>query len=219
MDNIEKMTQAWAQQNEKLDQSITVSSEALKQVALLKAEKTMGNFLMVNTFTVVVGILMSSFMLHFIVTNMSNVNMLLAGAAILSWSGLITLGGIRHLYMQLTLDYSKPVIEVQRDLTKIGLSVLYYLRVSLMILPFYFAYIVVGFELFFGIDIVQHGDTYWLMSQAVCSVLFAALAIYLFKQLSPNNIDKPVTKVLLRGCGNQAWRAAQELNELQRYAL
>ncbi|WP_133471288.1 hypothetical protein [Paraglaciecola marina] len=219
MDNIERMTQAWAQQNEKLEQSIAVSSEALKQVALLKAEKTMGNFLMVNTFTVIVGILMSSFMLHFIVSNMSNINMLLAGAAILIWSCLITMGGIRHLFMQLTLDYSKPVIDVQRQLNKIGLSVLYYLRASLLILPFYFAYIVVGFELFFGVDIVQHGDTNWLISQLVCSVLFAVLAIYLFKQLSPNNVDKPLTKVLLRGCGNQAWRAAQELNELQRYAL
>lgn len=219
MDNIEKMTQAWAQQNEKLEQSISVSSEALRQVAMLKTEKTMGNFLIINTFTVIVGILMSSFMLHFILNNLNNVNLLLAGAVILVWSCLITFGGIKHLYMQLTLDYSKPVIEVQRQLNKIGLSVLYYLRASLLILPFYFAYIVVGFELFFAVDIVQHGDTNWLISQLVCSVLFAVLAIYLFKQLSPNNLDKPLTKVLLKGCGNQAWRAAQELNELQRYAL
>ncbi|MFT2089943.1 hypothetical protein [Paraglaciecola sp. 2405UD69-4] len=218
MDNIQKMQQEWAASQQQDDDNIELNIEALKQIKLLKAEQKMRSFLFMNIFTLVVGVFMISFLCHFIYANIDNLSMVLAGLVVLVWSCFISVGGIVHLYMQLTLDYSKPVTEVQTQLNKISLSVLYYLKVSLLILPFYFAYIVIGFKLFGGVDIVQHGDATWLVSQGLCSVVFGLLAIYLYKQLAPSKLNKPLTQMLLKSCGSQVWLASKELGELQEYS-
>jgi hypothetical protein len=86
-----------------------------------------------------------------------------------------------------------------------------------MILPFYFAYLLMFFDVVFGVDIYILGDTHWLISQAAFSLLLGVLAVYLYRQLSPENINKPLSKWLMQGFGSQAMEAAEELNQLEEF--
>jgi hypothetical protein len=44
-----------------------------------------------------------------------------------------------------------------------------------------------------------------------------AVAVFLFRQLSSKNIDKPFTKMLMKGCGSQTLDAIAEMRELEKF--
>jgi MFS family permease len=217
MNNVQDLTQLWAAQEKQLQQSVRLNTITLNEIKTHKAQHKMRGYLGLNVFSLIVGVLMASFSSYFIFTHLDAIHMLLSGAVALVWSLLIFVAAILQLEKLYTLDYTKPVLEVQHKLNVIRLSALYFLRVSLMILPFYFAYLLMFFDVVFGVDIYVSGDTNWLISQAAFSLLLGVLALYLYRQLSPENINKPLTKWLMQGFGSQAMEAAEELNQLEEF--
>lgn len=217
MNNVQDLTQLWAAQEKQLQQSVRLNTITLKEIKTHKAQHKMRGYLGLNVFSLVVGALMASFSGYFIFTHLNAVHMVLSGTVALLWSLLIFTGAILQLEKLLTLDYTKPVLEVQHKLNVIRLSALYYLRASLMILPFYFAYLLIFFDVVFGIDFYVSGDSNWLVSQGAFSLLLGVLAVYLYRQLSPENINKPLTKWLMHGFGSQTIEAAEELSQLEEF--
>jgi MFS family permease len=217
MNNVQDLTQLWAAQEKQLQQSVRLNTITLNEIKTHKAQHKMRGYLGLNVFSLIVGVLMASFSSYFIFTHLDAIHMLLSGAVALVWSLLIFVAAILQLEKLYTLDYTKPVLEVQHKLNVIRLSALYFLRVSLMTLPFYFAYLLMFFDVVFGVDIYVSGDTNWLISQAAFSLLLGVLALYLYRQLSPENINKPLTKWLMQGFGSQAMEAAEELNQLEEF--
>jgi hypothetical protein len=217
MNNIQDITQLWAAQEKQLQQGMRLNTLTLKEIKTHKANHKMRSYLGLNVFSLIVGALMASFSGYFIFTHLNVLHMLLSGSVALLWALLIFVGAILQLEKLYTLDYTRPVIDVQHKLNAIRLSALYFLRISLMILPFYFAYLLIFFDVVFGVDIYILGDTHWLISQAAFSLLLGVLAVYLFRQLSPENINKPLSKWLMQGFGSQAMEAAEELNQLEEF--
>jgi MFS family permease len=217
MDNAQNFTQMWAAQEKIIQKNVQMNKVALKEIKTHKAQHSMRGFLRLNIFSMVVGTLMSSLAGYFMFTHLNSIHMVLSGAIALLWSLLVCIGAVKHLKMQLTLDYSKSVLEVQHQLTEIRLSALYYLRASLMILPFYLAFLMIFVEVLFGIDLYVHGDHKWLISQGIFSVLLGAVAAYLYRQLASDNIDKPIAKLLMQGFGSQTIDAIEELKELEKF--
>ena len=217
MNNVQDLTQLWAAQEKQLQQSVRLNTMTLKEIKTHKVQHKMRGYLGLNVFSLIVGALMASSSGYFISTHLNAIHMVLSGSVALLWSLLIFVGAILQLEKLCTLDYTKPVVEVQHKLNAIRLSALHFLRVSLMILPFYFAYLLMFFDVVFAVDIYVLGDTHWLISQAAFSLLLGILAVYLYRQLSPENINKPLTKWLMQGFGSQAMEAAEELNQLEEF--
>ena len=63
------------------------------------------------------------------------------------------------------------------------------------------------------------GNPYWLLSQGAFSFLLGVLAVYFYRQLSPDNINKPLAKWLMQGFGSLAIEAAKELNQLEEFEV
>jgi hypothetical protein len=219
MNNVQDLTQLWATHEKQLQQSVRLNTITLKEIKTHKAQHKMRGYLGLNVFSLLAGALMASSSAYFIFTHLNALHMMLSGTVALLWSLLIFVGAILQLEKLVTLDYTKPVLEVQQKLNTIRLSALYYLRASLMILPFYFAYLLMFFDVVFGIDLYILGDSNWLVSQGVFSLLLGVLAVYLYRQLSPENINKPLTKWLMQGFGSQAMEAAEELNQLKEFEI
>ena len=217
MNNVQDLTQLWAAQEKQLQQSMRLNTITLKEIKTHKAQHKMRGYAGLNVFSLVVGALMASFSGNFILTHLDALHMVLSGTVALLWSLLIFVGAILQLEKLYTLDYTKPVLEVQHSLNAIRLSALYFLRVSLMILPFYFAYILIFFDVVFGVDLYVSADGSWLLSQVGFSLLLGMFAVYLYRQLSSENINKPLAKWLMQGFGSQTVEAAEELSQLIKF--
>jgi MFS family permease len=215
MNNSQDLSQMWAAQDLLINKNVHMNELALKDIRVNNAQMRMKGFLRFNIFSLVIGIIMSSLVLYFISNHLAETHMVISGIIGLMWSLLICIGAIKHLKMQLTLDYSKPVIDLQHELTDIRLSVLYYFRTSLMVLPFYFSFLLIFVEVLFGIDLYVHGNPMWLMTQSVISLFMGAIAVYIYRQLNINNINKPIVRILMECFGNQALDAIKELKKFE----
>tara|TARA_R110002167_G_scaffold10266_6_gene47406 strand:- start:858 stop:1532 length:675 start_codon:yes stop_codon:yes gene_type:complete len=219
MNNEDKFAQMWAAQESLIQKNLHMNTTALKEIKTFKAQNSMRGFLYLNIFSLVVGAIMCSASAYFIFTHLQAFHMILSGGIALMWSLLICVGAIKHLNMQLTLNYSKPVTDVQHQLNEIRLSALYFLRASLMVIPFYFAFLLMFFEIVFAVDLYVSGNPNWLISQGVFSLIMAAVAVYLYRKLSAENIDKHLAKLLMAGFGSQAYEAIGELKVLEKFEL
>jgi len=77
-------------------------------------------------------------------------------------------------------------------------------------LPFYLAYVALGFDLFFGVDILAHASRGYIYANLVVSLALFVPALWLFRNLNFRNAGHPVIRVFINGAGGKALRAAME---------
>jgi hypothetical protein len=211
------LNELWAQQERIIEQNVQFNKTALREIHTLKAQHRMHSLLRLNAVSLGLGICVMSITGYFIFSHLDQIHMMISGIVVLLWSAVICLGAVKQLKLQLHLDYSKPILQVQQQLNQIRLSALFYLRASLMVLPFYFAFLLMFCKLVLGIDLYILGDQQWLVAQAIFSVFMLILAVFLYRQLSPKNIDKPFVRFLMQGTGSQALEALNSVKIIERF--
>jgi hypothetical protein len=125
---------------------------------------------------------------------------------------------IRQLILLGTISYADSVTTIQRKLEEIKLHYLRSFRLPVLMLPLYMAYVVVGLNLLFGIDVLAHGDPTFLWVNLALSLIFVAPAVWVLRHLSFKNTDNPVIRALVHGNGGKQMVAALEfLKTLQEF--
>ena len=91
-------------------------------------------------------------------------------------------------------------------------------RLMILSLPFYFAYIVLGFDLLFGVNILAQGDRAFIYANAALSVALFLPAIWVFRNLNFRNAGHPVIRIFINGAGGkQLLAAADFLNRIEQF--
>lgn len=217
MNDIQKLTDMWAAQEAQIEQSVKVNTLALKEIKSQKAQDKLRGYLSLNQWTAALSVLITVCLGYFVGSHQDKLYMMVAGVVVMLWSISLTIGAIGQIVKIKALDYAKPVVEVQTDLNNIRLSALFNIKTSLMVLPFYFAFMLIGAQTLFGVDMVEIANPAWLKAQSVVSVLFALVAAWLYRFFSPKNVDKPMVKWLMQGVGDQTLKAAKELEALKEF--
>jgi hypothetical protein len=116
------------------------------------------------------------------------------------------------------ISYADPVTTIQRKLEEIKLHYLRSFRLPVLMLPLYMAYVVVAFNLFFGVDVLAHANAAFLWVNLAVSLIFIAPAVWVLRNLSFKNTDNPVIRALVHGNGGKQMVAALEfLKALQEF--
>ena len=217
MNDLETLTSMWKAQESKVNESLKLNREALSEIKILKAKSRLRSYTALNVFTLVTGIAMVNVGAFFAYNNADTIYLLLSGVVFSLWSLMICFSAVAQLKRIIELDYGKPVIEVQSNLRKIQLSALYYFKMSLMIAPFYFVFMLMFAKLFFNVDLISIGSEAWLNAQYIFSGVMALVAIGLYRALAEKNVDKPFVRFIMQGCGGQICEAAEELNKLRQF--
>jgi hypothetical protein len=103
-------------------------------------------------------------------------------------------------------------------LEEIKLHYLRSFRLPVLMLPLYMAYVVVGLNLFFGVDVLARPDASFLWTNLAVSLVFVVPAVWVLRNLSFKNTDNPVIRALVHGNGGKQMVAALEfLKALQEF--
>lgn len=217
MNELETLTSMWKAQESKVNESLRLNRKALTEIKTLKVKTKLRSYTALNVFTLATGIAMVNVGAFFAYNNAETIYLLLSGVVFSLWSLMICFSAVAQLKRIAGLDFGKPVTEVQRNLNKIQLSALYYLKMSLMIAPFYFVFMLIFAKLFFNVDLISIGSEAWLNAQYIFSGVMALVAIGLYRLLAEKNVDKPFVRFIMQGCGSQTCEAAEELNQLRQF--
>ncbi|MCJ8163909.1 hypothetical protein MKJ04_03585 [Pontibacter sp. E15-1] len=204
--------------DKRIRQANAFSLQAVESLQMQKSKSVLNGLFYKLLIELAIGLAFTSLLALFIYNNLGSLPLVLAAAVIMVFTIIAVSGCIRQIMLLSTFDYSRDIAQNQRTLASLQTHIITYLRLAILQLPFYFAYILIGFKLFFGVNIWQVGDTAWLISQAVISVAFVPVAWWLYRKISYRNLHIGWVKALVAGSGGKSVTKAMEfLREIDRF--
>jgi hypothetical protein len=211
--NLEQLKDTWQGQSEQLQNGINLNESRLKTFETRATLKSVMNKRIIEAIVTFVIVFL---LWQYIVANFALTGPVVS-AAILNVFAIINLAGnIGQIALIKQIDYAKPVSEVQKQIFEIRQHNLVLTKLVALSLPFYGAYVFLGFDLLFGVDLYKGLDVGGIFALLLGGIAFLPAVIWFNRQLRFDNINTGwVSKVIESIGGQELLAAAQVMNTLQ----
>jgi lysylphosphatidylglycerol synthetase-like protein (DUF2156 family) len=193
----------WKEQYEKIDQSLVINKQLLKEVISQKAESALQSlirFKVRGIVAAVIYLILLGIVLFYAISHYSStVNYFIVSIGAIFLINVKALYDyIKHLIWINNIDYNGNITEIQEKLTKLQLSILQHSRFMVLQFPFWTTFYLSG--KWFPND-VSWG---YVVFQFLLTASFTLLAHWLYKNQTLENANKKWVKVLIEGSGGKS---------------
>jgi lysylphosphatidylglycerol synthetase-like protein (DUF2156 family) len=193
----------WKEQYEKIDQSLVINKQLLKEVISQKAESALQSlirFKVRGIVAAVIYLILLGIVLFYAISHYSStVNYFIVSIGAIFLINVKALYDyIKHLIWINNIDYNGSITEIQEKLTKLQLSILQHSRFMVLQFPFW--------TTFYLSDKWFPNDVSWgyIVFQFLLTASFTLLAYWLYKNQTLENANKKWLKVLIEGSGGKS---------------
>ena len=212
----DNLKQIWSGIDQKLDRNWKLNLDIIRNIKLKNAKSRMTTLLWIKGITLAFYIFFAILFIQFSISHRAVIYQAAAGIILAVWTIAICIASVHELLIITQIDYSASIPVLQKKLIGLKLVIIKYFRLAVWILPLNFAFIILLFNLVFGIDIVAIGDKTWIMSNVILSIfVFIPLSLWLHNKLVPKNAGTKWMNSLLRGNGSQITDALNFLAEIE----
>ncbi|MDN3657363.1 hypothetical protein QWZ08_17055 [Ferruginibacter paludis] len=193
----------WKEQYEKIDQSLVINKQLLKEVISQKAESALQSLIRFKTRGIVAAvvylILLGMFLFYAISHYSSSGNyFILSIGAIFLINVKALYDYIKHLVWTNNIDYNGSITEIQQKLTKLQLSVLRHSRFMVLQFPFWTTF-------YLSDKWFPHSVSWdYIIFQFLLTSSFTFLAYWLYKNQTMESANKKWVKTLIEGSGGKS---------------
>ncbi len=190
----------WKEQYEKIDQSLAINKQLLKEVISQKAESALHSLIRFKTrgvIAVVVYLILLGIVLFYAISHYSSaVNYFIVSIAAIFLINLKALYDyIKHLIWIKNIDYDGSVTEIQEKLSKLQLSIIQHSRFMVLQIPFW-----TTFQL--SDNWFPHEISWgYVIFQFLLTASFTFLAYRLYQGLTVENVNKKWVRGMIEGSG------------------
>ena len=185
--NLEQMQSMWQAHSEKLDESMSLNKKLLQKIQAEGNKSELNKLILTRA---IEGIVFFCIVLS-LGTYMASSWSLTApvvSAFVLNVFAIVGLAGsIGQIALLSKIDFSKPMKEILNDLIAVRTHSLNVFKLLILSAPFYMAYVFLGYDLFFGVDLFSLMSANTAIRFSVVGVIFGALAVLLVYKLKPEN--------------------------------
>jgi hypothetical protein len=202
----------WKAQDEKLDRTMKINMYLLESLQKYKAESKLSSLARFKTWAVVLGVIWVLFLAVLIYGNqLQNIYFTVSVSIILLFNIAAVVVYIKHIALIRQMDYSQSITDTQKKLSKLQAST-FNTRFLLLQTPFYTTW-------FWSTEMITGmGMKFWLISVPI-SLFFTLLAIWLYRNLVPQNMNKKWVRSLIRSTPEHTsvMEAQDFLNEIEEF--
>ena len=202
MENIDFIN-IWKEQDAKIEKSLAINKFLLKEATNRKAESILGNLVKLKTAGIIAFVLyliLLGYILVYAISNYSSAsNYFIISVAAIT---LINLKGftdyIRHLAMAKNINYDGSVMDIQKQLSKLQLSIINHSKIMCLQFPFFTTFYLR--DAWFPQDV----PLTYLIFQIIITGSFIYLSYFLYKNSKPENLNKKWFRNLIAGSGGKS---------------
>jgi uncharacterized membrane protein len=197
----------WKEHYEKIDQSLHLNRKLLEYTISEKAEKTLRSLVRSKMMGMAAGVLYMLLLgipLFFAVMHYrpaANYFIVSIGAIFLINIKAIY-DYIRHLALINSINYDDSVVEIQQKLNRLQLSIARHVKIMFLQLPFWTTFFLSGSWFPSQVNIG------YVILQIFVTLIFTIAAIFLYRNLTPKNMEKKWVRSILSGAGGKKVRKA-----------
>jgi len=208
MENIE-LINIWKEQNVIIEKTLAINKRLLKESIDRKAESALKALAQLTTAGIIAFVfylLLLGYALFYAISNYSSANnyFIVSVSAI----ALINLKGfadyIKHLVWTKNINYNGSVMEIQKQLSRLQLSIINHCKIMILQFPF--------FTTFYLSDrwFPQEVGLPYIIFQIIITGSFIYLTYWLYKVHKPENLNKKWFRNLMAGSGGKSVEKALE---------
>ena len=193
----------WKEQYEKIDQSLAINKQLLKEIISQKAESALQSLIRLKAIGIaalVIYLILLGIVLFYAITHYSSAaNYFIISIGIIFLINVKALFDyIKHLVWANNIVYDGSITEIQEKLTKLQLSILQHSRTMVLQFPFW--------TTFYLSDAWFPHSIGWgyIIFQLLITGSFTFIAYWLYKNQTIQNVDKKWLKTLLQGSGGKS---------------
>ena len=208
MENIE-LIGIWKEQNVKIEKTLAINKFLLKETISRNAESSLKGLVKLKTAGIVAFVfylLILGYALFYAISNYSSAsNYFIVSVSAIT---LINIKGfadyIKHLAWTKHINYDGSIIEIQKQLSKLQLSIIDHAKIMCLQFPFFTTFYLSNN--WFPQDI---GFAY-IIFQIILTGSFIYFSYWLFKNHKPENLNKKWFRSLIAGSGGKSVEKAIE---------
>lgn len=202
--------------DDKLAQADILNLKLVEELNIQKSLLALKDLNSNRVVELVTGIIVSVILCSFLVDNRNSRNLVISAGILLFFTFVSILGCIRQLILISRFDYSQSVAENQVTLISMRSYHIQHLRLAILQFPFYLAYVLIGFKVFFGVEIWQTGDRNWLISNFVIGLLLAPFSFWIYRSIAVENLNtKWIRRLYELSGGEQITKAIEFLDAVE----
>ncbi|WP_225037405.1 hypothetical protein [Winogradskyella sp. SM1960] len=208
MENIE-LINIWKTQNAKIEQTLAINKLLLKETIAQKAESSLQGLVKLKTAGIVAFVfylLILGYALFYAISNYSSAsNYFIVSVSAIA---LINIKGfadyIKHLAWTKNINYDGSIMEIQKQLSRLQLSIIDHAKIMCLQFPF--------FTTFYLSDnwFPQNVGSPYIIFQIILTGSFIYFSFWLYKNHKPENLNKKWFRNLIVGSGGKSVEKAIE---------
>lgn len=212
----DELTDLLRSYDDKLLEANTLNLKLSEEVNVQKSLYVLKDLNSNRVFELVVGVIVAVILGAFIVDNLDSRSLVISAGILFLFTLASILGCIRQLILVARFDCTKSVTENQATLISMRSYHIQFLRLAILQVPFYMAYVLIGFKLLFGVDIWETGDRRWIISNLVIGLLLAPISIWIYRSIVIENLSSKLVRALYEiSGGEQITKAIEFLDAIE----
>ncbi len=185
--NLDQMQSMWHAHSDKLDECMSLNKTLLQKIQSDSQKSELNKLIWARAIEGLLFLVIVAGLWHYVVSYWS-LTAPVVSAVVLNVFAIVGLAGsIGQIVLLSKIDFSQPVRETLSGLIAVRAHNMTIFKLLLISVPFYMAYVFLGYDLVFGIDLFSLMPVETKVIFAVISVGFGMLAALLINQLKPEN--------------------------------
>ena len=204
--------------DQKLDQTLRLKNTSMDGLNLKKSQNSTKKILRYRIAEVVVFSLMALMIGWNIAENWGKTHLVISGVIVHMVALVALTGSIGQVVLLRQIDYSKPIVEIRKKIELVNSHELLFVKLVFLSAPVWWAYPMVAFDLFLGVDLYAYLESGFVVRYVVVNVLLIVPVLWLFQKLSHKNVHVAwVRKTLNFLTGAKTVRAMEFLNDIEEF--
>ena len=218
MDNTE-IINLWKSYDKKLEENLLLNRKNAEDITRMNVKSFLASMMPIKIFTILVGlvwvgcggvIIINLFIFAF--NMVSKFFLISAGIQVL----LTAIALVIYIYQLILIhqvDISEPILATQEKLARLKTSTLWVARILFLQLPVWTTF-------YWNESMLQNGNTVLYILQAIITISFTLLAVWLFRNISYDNRDKKWFSLIFKG---KEWspliKSMELLSQIEKYRI
>lgn len=216
--HLDEMKQTWTEHTAKLDRLVKLNLQALHSAQVDKSQAALRRYRTHRLIELISGVVFAGLLGAYLVSRLAVPSLAIPALILDAFTIAAIAGCVRQLILLHQISFADPVTTIQAKLETVKLHMLETSRLMILSLPFYFAWIMIGFDLLFGVNVLTVGHRPWIYANVAVSLAFLLPAIWIFRNLNFRNAGHPVIRIFINGAGGRHVLAATDfLNRIEQF--
>ena len=204
--------------DQKLDQTLRLKNTSMDGLNLKKSQNSTMKILRYRIAEVVVFSLMALMIGWNIAENWGKAHLVISGVIVHMVALVALIGSIGQVVLLRQIDYSKPIVEIRKKIELVNSHELLFVKLVFLSAPVWWAYPMVAFDLFLGVDLYAYLESEFVVRYVVVNVLLIVPVLWLFQKLSYKNIHIAwVRNTIGFLTGAKTTKALEFLNDIEEF--